>query len=56
MPAGLAEIGAALKARLEGPWLWPAGAPLILSESDGLVDAGDLGVEGEVYRSLQLHL
>jgi len=25
MPVGLHEIGAALKARLEGPWLWPMG-------------------------------
>jgi conjugative coupling factor TraD (TOL family) len=27
MPAGLKEIGEALRARLDGPWLWPEPAP-----------------------------
>jgi hypothetical protein len=27
MPAGLKEIGEALRARLDGPWLWPEPGP-----------------------------
>jgi hypothetical protein len=27
MPGGLKEIGEALRARLDGPWLWPEPAP-----------------------------
>jgi hypothetical protein len=27
MPAGLNEIGEALRARLDGPWLWPEPVP-----------------------------
>ena len=34
MPAGLKEIGEALRARLDGPWLWPEPAPDI-AEADG---------------------
>ena len=56
MPAGLVEIGAALKARLEGPWLWPVGAPLILSDSDGLMDAGHIAGEEEGDRAQQRQL
>ena len=55
MPAGLAEICAALKARLEGPWLWPAGASQRKAEPSA-AGAGDISLEDKGHDAQQRQL